>query len=217
MLQIFLLGSSNVYGAGAETAGWADLVKQKIHHKMYAPEGVGHKYEVFNFGKSGATVDFVKNSFPEQLTHYGRGGKVITVVSVGANNARAVDRPDNFHSTPQDFTRQMSALLDLLKKSSSAVVVLGSTPYAEAKTNPKANPLTGGLSYFTNSRRLLFDHQTQKLCSEKNLAFLRLDIDEKTWLQKYLYEDGIHPNQAGYQLLADLVYSTLTPIISQYG
>lgn len=35
MTQIFIIGSSSVYGVGAESSGWADLVKQALHRKMY--------------------------------------------------------------------------------------------------------------------------------------------------------------------------------------
>lgn len=55
MIQIFILGSSTVYGVGAEHAGWADLIKQALHKKMYSENGSGEKYEIYNLGKSSGT------------------------------------------------------------------------------------------------------------------------------------------------------------------
>ena len=74
MKQIFILGASTAYGVGGEHGGWGDLIKQYAHSKMYGQSGAGEKYEVFNFALSGATVDFVTTTFPEQIKNYDRNG-----------------------------------------------------------------------------------------------------------------------------------------------
>src|SRR5512133_4042867 len=103
MIQIFILGSSMVYGVGGPNGGWADLIKQHLHKKMYGENGVGEKYEIYNFGKSGATIDFVKDTFKSQLDAYDRKQKTIILVSVGGNNTKAEETPDNFVSTPEEY------------------------------------------------------------------------------------------------------------------
>lgn len=49
MTQIFILGSSNAYGVGGKDGGWADILKQYLHNKMYGKYGIGEKHELFNF------------------------------------------------------------------------------------------------------------------------------------------------------------------------
>lgn len=153
MTQIFILGSSSVYGVGAEQAGWADLIKQKFHHHMYGPNGVGEMFEVYNFSKSGATVEFVQASFPQLRTLYGRSGSMISIVSVGGNNAKAVGTPDNYVSTVEEYIQQMSTLLDQLQVESDHIIAVGGGYYDESKTNPKLSPWGGRPSFFTNSRK----------------------------------------------------------------
>jgi lysophospholipase L1-like esterase len=201
MIQIFIIGASMVYGVGGENGGWADLLKQAFHKKMYSPEGVGEKYEVFNFGKAGATADFVQKTFPQQIKDYGRNGKTITIVSVGGNNARAEDRPDNFVSTIEKYSKEMSQLLDMLKQNSTHVIAVGGGYYDESKTNPKPNPLTGGTSYFTNKRRQEFQDCFKDLCQEKGIFFVKVPVSEDEWKEKYLFKDGLHPNQKGHELI----------------
>ncbi len=213
MIQIFLIGASTVYGVGAEHGGWADLIKQALHKKMYSENGSGEKYEIYNFGKSGATIDFVKNTFPDQLKEYGRGGKMITIVSVGGNNAKAEDQPDNYVSTIEEYTQQMSELLDLLKKLSNYVIAVGGGFYDELKTNPKPNPLTGGKSYLKNDRKQKFEARFKQLCDEKGITFVGVNVSEEEWKKKYLYEDGVHPNQAGHGLISEKVLAELEKII----
>ena len=203
--QVFIVGSSLVYGVGGESAGWADLIKQYLHGKMYAKGGAGEKYEVYNFGKSGATIDFTKGVFPQLIQAYGRGQKVITVASVGGNNSKAEGQPDNYVSTPEEYAGEVKVLLALLKEYSDAVILVGSGYIDESKTNPKTNPLTGGLSYFSNQRREQFAKITKRLCAEAEIDFVDVGVSEEEWLKNYLYEDGVHPNQAGHQLIFEVV------------
>lgn len=72
MIQFFVFGSSTASGVGGAQGGWADLVKRELYRRMYAPDGVGEKYEFYNFSKAGATIDFVAANAPLQLEQYGR-------------------------------------------------------------------------------------------------------------------------------------------------
>ncbi len=209
MIQVFILGSSYVYGVGAEKSGWADLLKQSIHQKMYGEDGVGEKYEVYNFGKSGAEIKFVQKTFPQQFEQYSRGGKIITILSVGGNNTKAENKPDNFISTPEEYSEQMEKLLDLLKNRSSQVIVVGSSFYDESKTNPKSNPLTGGKSYFSNQRKEIFESKLKKICAQKQITFIDIDVSQSEWQEKYLSNDGLHPNQTGHELIAKKILAKI--------
>ncbi len=211
--QVFIIGSSFVYGVGAEKSGWADLVKQFFHQKMYGKDGVGEKYEVFNFGKSGAEIKFAEKLFPILIREYGRKGKIITIVSIGGNNAKAVDSPNNYVSTLEEYTTQMSQLLDLLREKSDVVIAVGGGYYDESKTNPKHNPFTGGRSYFTNKRKKRFEQRFQELCHQKGVIFVGIDTSKEEWQKKYLYKDGLHPNQKGHQYVAKKVIEVLSKYI----
>jgi len=180
---------------------------------MYGENGVGMEYEIYNFGKTNATIDFVVDTFPRQLKDYGRGCKTIVIAAVGGNNAKAQERPDNFVSTPEEYESEMRELLMMLKQNSDAQILVSSSGYVdETKTNPKINPLTGGKSYFTNARRQQFGKIDKKLCGEIGIQLVGVDIDDKVWLEKYVYEDGLHPNQAGYQL----IFESIRPLLDEH-
>lgn len=213
MQQIFILGSSSAYGVGA-TNGWGDLIKQYLHDKMYGNNGVGEKYEVYNFAKAGATIDFVHNNFPQQLKQYGRNQAPIAIVCVGGNNSKADNTPDNFVSTIEDYLEQMDELFSLLKENCSHVISVGNGFVDESKTNPKPNPLTGGKSYFSNERRKGFSDRTKQLCEQKDIAHVEVTVPMQEWIDKYLYKDGLHSNQAGHQLIFEAIKQVLDPLIT---
>lgn len=213
MKQVFIFGSSSVYGVGAEQGGWADLLKQRLHKKMYGADGVGEKYELYNFGYSGAGADFVTVAAREQLKFYRRSGKVVAILSVGGNNSKAEDEPDNFVSTIEEYEQLMTYLLERMKEDVDEIIVVGSGTVDEAKTNPKPNPLTGGKSYFTNDRRIAFSHALMKLCQKQGVRFVDIDMKPDEWQKDYLYKDGLHPNQKGHEYIAAKVWPELEKLL----
>ncbi len=213
MTQIFIIGSSSVYGVGAEFAGWADLIKQKLHQKMYGVGGVGEKYEVFNFGFSGATIDFFKEAFPFLLKKYGRNGKIVTIFATGGNNAKAKGSSDNYVSTLDKFSKDIVDFLNLINKLSDEVIVVGNGSYDESKVFPRISPFDGSKSYFSNERNQKFQTKAKEITQSMNLEFVDLEVPTETWIKKYLYEDGLHPNQAGYNLIADKVWQKLENLL----
>ena len=206
MKQVFIVGASIAYGVGGAGGGWGELIKHYAHGLMYEDGGVGEKYEVFNFAKPGETVDFILDTFPDQLKQYGRGGELTTVVSVGGNSSKAVDTPDNFVSTVEEYVAEMKKLLTLLK-TASHVIIVSNSYVDESKTNPKLNPLNGTKSYFTNKRRSEFRAALKKLCEEQSVTFVDADggISPEEWKEHYLYSDGLHPNTAGHQYIFERI------------
>jgi lysophospholipase L1-like esterase len=205
MIQIFIFGASTAYGVGAEVGGWGDLLKQSLHRKMYGKDGIGEKYEVYNFAQPGATIEFVIATAPSQLQFYNRADKVIGVVQVGGNNVKASDKPDNFVSSIEEYEQLMSQLIEKLKDHVDELLMLEIPPVDEAKTNPKPNPITGGKSYFQNDRIILFNHALMKLCSKYGVHHVNLTTDPKEWATTSVAADGLHPNQHGYQRIFDKV------------
>ena len=132
---------------------------------------------------------------------------------MGGNNAKAENKPDNFISTLEEYSEQMSKLLDMLKKESTHVLVVEGGYYDETKTNPKPNPLTGGKSYFSNKRMQRFQKKLKDLCRERSIVFIEMETTEQEWKQKHLYIDGLHPNQAGHEHISQKVLKEIKKFI----
>lgn len=213
MTQVFIVGASGVYGVGGPNGGWADMIKTALHQKMYDQGGLGEKYEVYNFGKSGGKISFVKDSFPEQIKQYGRKDRPITIVSVGGNNSKAKNSPDNFVSTIDEYSQEMEELLDILRDFSQQVIAVGGGWYDETKTCPKISPFDDSKSYFSNQRKQEFEKHFKKLCKDRKIPFVDIDVEEDVWKKKYLYDDGLHANDAGHRLIADKVMAVLEKYI----
>ncbi|MCU0667373.1 MAG: SGNH/GDSL hydrolase family protein [Patescibacteria group bacterium] len=210
MKQFFILGACVAYGVGSSDGGWASLLKQYLHEKMYSSNGVGEKYEVFNFAKPGATIDFVIKTFPEQFNNYGRNENSKIIVSVGGNNSKATGKPDDYVSTLEEYENQVKKLILMLQKYSNNIIFANNGYVDESKTNPKINPFDGSNSYSTNSRRLLFRTKLKQICDEYGVTFADVNVSQKDWIKEYLYKDGLHPNNKGHRLIFEKIKQSLS-------
>lgn len=197
MTQLFIFGASITYGVGAEESGWADLIKRKLHDKMYRKHGIGEKYEVYNFAKPEATIEFVLKTFDEQKEHYQKSGKKIVILSVGMNNSKAEGSPENYISDVTEYKQKVEELLKKVIMQVDHVLFVGFTPVDESKTTP----MREGGSYFWNDRIQEFNNACKETCEEQGVTFVDIPTDPEVWKKEYLYEDGLHPNQQGHQLM----------------
>lgn len=214
MQQVFIFGASIVYGVGAKRASWADLIKQKIHSHMYGSTGVGGKFEIYNFAKPGITVDFVNTHLKQIHKMYSLDVDSLSILSVGLNDAKAIDSPTNYASTLEDYQIKMKDLLKNMQSQFSKTMCVGYTPVDESKTNPKYNPLSGNISYFSNKRIEKFNAVFQELCQFYHIPFIDFNsLDHQDWTHHHLSSDGVHPNQLGHTVIFDRVWPSVAKFI----
>ncbi|MAY99593.1 MAG: hypothetical protein CMH32_03595 [Micavibrio sp.] len=62
---------------------------------------------------------------------------------------------------------------------------------------------------FWNERTQKFNSVLKDVCVQKNVEFIDFDMNEDEWVKTCLYADGLHPNDNGYDLMADAVVGAL--------
>lgn len=200
--QFFIFGASGAYGVGGTSGGWAGLIKNHVHERLYGANPMGEVAEVYAFAKPGAVTAFVRDTFQEQLKLYTRGQATTAFISVGLNDTRAVETPTGFVSNEVDFTESMTALLGELSGAVDTVVILGFIPVDESKLTPKINPMDGRKTYFFNNRIAAFNALLKKACGAfENVHYVNVSNLADDWTERYLFKDGLHPNDAGHRLI----------------
>ena len=207
MSQVFIFGASMAYGVGSTEGSFGDMLKRKLHEEMYSDGGVGEKHEVYNFTKPGATIEFVLDNYENQIEQYRKSGKLIAIVHVGGNNAKAKDAPENWVSTGEEFRSLAKKLLSSLAGKIDSVICVELAPVDESKTTPR------GTSYFYNHRFVEFNKIYAEVCAQMNIPFIETGIGPDEWKEKYLYEDGLHPNTAGQRLIFEKVWEEVKKLI----
>lgn len=202
--QIFILGASGAYGVGSTKGGWAGLIKQYVHTEICGkPPFEGERAEVYNFAKPGAEVQFVLDTFQNQLDNYWKKGPISVFMSVGLNDTKATQTPDNYVSNTDKFEQDYTRLLESLTQKFNTVNVLSFYALDESKVSPKISPFDGAKIYYNNARIQEFNGVMKKVCARySNVNFIDLS-GAADWQEKCLFVDGLHPNDTGHQMIFD--------------
>jgi lysophospholipase L1-like esterase len=206
--QIVCIGASTTYGVGGSKGGWPDLLKSELHQLMYGEDNLGELCEIYSIGVPGAVIsDMVDRTELLLKTIRKPNRKMVSILQGGSNNAKAVDSPDNFISTPEEYRQELSHFLQLIKRNSDEAICMGLFPMDQEKVMPKVSAIDGKKVYFPNERIALFEKVLQEVVGELKIEFVPMFEKAVTinWTQDYQYVDGIHPNDNGHQWLYDQI------------
>lgn len=148
----------------------------------------GYRYEVVNAGVSGDTSAGGLRRLDWSL----EGDVKILVVALGANDGlRGL--------SPQDMRANLSAILDRASQKGITVILAG----MEAPPNY-------GIDYTRQFRDVYLE-----LANTYKVRFLPFLLQGVAGTSALNQPDGIHPNARGAQLVADLVWSALEPVLAR--
>lgn len=143
----------------------------------------------------------VLERLPEEFNaRKGRHEEFAFVLTVGTNDSKAKDMPTNYVSDVEGYEANLQKILNFVKLQSDKILLVGLPPCDDMKTNPK------GSSYFTSERIKLFDEAMTRIAGRNGVPKVEVwDEFLQRGSQDLLFEDGLHPNGSGHELIADLV------------
>lgn len=129
----------------------------------------------------------------------------VLILTVSGNDLIRSPNPDSAPDLSEHLRNEYwHKLLDLAQKNIKTIVVLDSLPIREEIENEDETDV-----YQFNKDIEEYNKQIEKVCSEKNIPFIKF---YNKWAKRNLadyYVDATHPNGAGHQLIADEVFEEL--------
>lgn len=200
MSQILIFGASTVHGVGGENGGWADKLKLYFHQSMYSRDGRGEAHQIYNLGIPGDTAKGLLERMEREIGPRKPERDLVLIISIGTNDAKAVETSDNFFSSAEEYKQTVAEILAAALRYTAKVIGVGFTPVDDSRTNPIRS------SYFNSSRIKLFESIYMDACAQKSIT--HIPIFEKAfsmnWIE-YLYTDGLHPNDRGHEWIASQI------------
>ncbi len=188
------------------TSGYDDDVKGGWVNRLKAM--FGKKYEFVNFGVPGYSSSDLLNRIEEELEHYTNGTTII--IAIGVNDSR-IDSGQNVAEI-KDYVKNLDKILNLAKKVTDKIIFVGLAPCEDSLTNP----VDWSDTIYKNSRISEFDEALRKFCEKNGSAYVRIFEPFKEAERDYsMLPDGIHPNETGHQLIADLIKPQLQKLIKR--
>mgnify|MGYP003642946743 CR=1 FL=1 len=186
-MKICFFGDSFVNGTGDDTCqGWAGRVSA-------AAGDAGKDITYYNLGIRGNTSeDILARWHQEAMARINRGDKALLVFSFGSNDCAAGE--DGRSRLPQNdrLKNARSIIVDAPK--SWPTIIVGPLPIAnDDKANKRITDLSRQAGALARAHRVPY------------LDVFTSIKDNEIWKSECQQGDGVHPNSAGYELVADMV------------
>jgi lysophospholipase L1-like esterase len=206
-MRVLVFGDSIAQGFWDVDGGWVSRIRRHYDKQM-----IERLYDdpptIFNLGVSGDCSDDVLARFENETTVRARE-ELVFVIAVGTNDSRT-KAGQNFSNTSR-YIQNIEKIIDLAKRHSSKILVVGLTPCVEERSNL----VVWGDSGYTNQRVKEFDDTLMRFCKDNGISFVKIyEPFAVAQAQAELLPDGLHPNDAGHQLIADLVLPMLDELLS---
>ncbi|ACK70208.1 lipolytic protein G-D-S-L family [Gloeothece citriformis PCC 7424] len=201
-LRIIAIGDSLIYGYGDPAGGgWVE----RLRRQWMSPDSSGHA--LYNLGIRGDRVCQVLERLEPEYRYRGEFRNQfpdLIILSVGVNDTPKVGHENGRHLTDfMTFQGQIHCLLQQAREL-CPVLFIGMVPIDEKKM-----PFLDCL-YYTHQAQYRYKEATKQACFKYNIPYL--DIFDlwmsrgETWRENLLMNDGLHPNELGYQaLLQDIL------------
>lgn len=204
MADVVVLGDSIVEGhCDFEKFGWVNRLQTKL----------SHKHNVYNLG--------ISNSNTAEL--FQRMGEVtsrrpdILIVSGSVNDIllRKGIKENSFEISEMKRVRSWQKIRDFISQTNWKTVVIGPTPVDEdvmpvADSNPDIPEYEG--YYVQNADVENYDAWLKIFCGKWGVEYYSCYQSWKSQDLTTLFEDGLHPNSKGHEMLAEAMFNKLNEL-----
>lgn len=211
-MRVFFFGDSITQGFFDEAGGWAQRLINLYHSQTRENLGQDFWIECFNLGVSGDTVDGLRKRLEVEVTNRQLlNDENVIVLSIGINDTVLHD--NRAVRDVYDFQESFENLLDSSLSIANKVICIGLTAVDESLTDPWAYSSTN--KQYLNNRINLFEDTIKQACEIKDVPFVPVHDRFLTQADSAtLLSDGLHPNEAGHELIASLVKPRLDKLLN---
>lgn len=201
MTNILVFGTSTTYGAWDTEGGWVQRLRRFIDEKAMSFNKEPNVL-VYNQGVSGdKSADVLKRFEIETKARLDDEGENIILFHLGINDCIYNENQGGLEVTTEKFKENLKGLINLAKKYTQKIIVIGSMP-VDKRVDPM--PWAPGRSY-RNENVEKFNGIMKTAAEEENVPFI--EIYQKFIKQNYsdLLFDGVHMNSGGHKQFYEIV------------
>lgn len=208
MHVIYGFGDSITYGAwDMGTSGWTTKLRSYLDARNNEPT-----YYFYPLGIHGETTDGLKKRFENELQARRRhdDDSYTFIFAYGANDATWLTNEDRFKATIEEFESNLMDTINQARGLNANIFLLEITPvneeYSASLTARNKSCLNEYVDRY-NERLRAVAESTSAAIIEINQRF----HDEG--LSSVLVKDGLHPTQAGHEIIFQKVKSAIEPLL----
>lgn len=210
-MRVLVFGDSISQGFFDKNGGWVASLERHYHRDGFV-QGSDFK-TFFNLSISG---DFSRNVLKrldsELEAREWPGEDKIIIFAIGTNDSHFYS--DGKNEVEVDiFTENIIKIIDIAKRFGTKILFVGLSPVVDAMLNPSS---WNSDICFSTDRIKLFNDIIAEVSTKNNVEFV--DIHSRFVAlsdREVLFEDGLHPNAAGHELIYKTVLPQLDNLLEQ--
>jgi len=212
-MRVLVFGDSIAQGFWAAEGGWVERLRKHYDKRQIKDLFTPSEPHIFNLGISGdITTGVIKRLANETEARKWRWPheKFAFVVAIGINDA--VMEEGTERSSADKYQSELKTLLQEVNKFSDRVMFVGLTPIVEHIVNDR---LWKSKRYL-EQRVIEFDEVLKEFCVEQKVPYVHLHqpMKERMDAGHSLFDDGLHPNDAGHEFIFQLIRPELDKLLA---
>lgn len=198
-------GDSITYGEyDGVFGGWVDILKRYALQKFH--EGNGDELILFNLGIGGETTEGLLKRIPHELKARNSADGNIVFLSYGANDLAVKDGQQIVN--PEQFRNNIKEAVIHARQFSNEIYLVSILPFSQKIDGVVVNSGKKRI----NEDVVIYNQILKDIAAEDSLVYIDFYsafLEDKEIL---LSSDGVHPNEKGYGMMAEIAI----PIIEKY-
>lgn len=212
-MRVLVFGDSITQGFWDLEGGWVSRLRRYYDERQVKDLVNNDEPTIFNLGISGdVTLGVLKRLDHETEARKWRwpDEQFAFIFAIGVNDSAIDDGVEN--SNVNRYHEELKAMIDKARKFSNRILFIGLTPCEEEVVNSRI----GKDKSLTNKRILEFDETLKNVCTEYKVSYLSIFKPLKNRMDegRHLFDDGLHPNNEGHQLIFELVRPELDRLLN---
>lgn len=208
-MAIFLcVGDSITYGNWGKSGGWVARLRRFLDERnlnIYKGEDLYTKHYtlVYNLGIPGDTTQGLLDRFDKEIApRFNPELKTIIIFAIGINDSRYYENLQEHAVSFETYQKNLPELFEKAKKYTSEIIFVGLTPVDEKRTDPL---FWETQAFYRNEFIKRYDSEIREFCERQGIKFIEIFdrmVDDDV---ASLMEDGIHPNDLGYEKIFEII------------
>lgn len=212
-MRILVFGDSISQGFWDLDGGWVQRIGKTIHQASLDNmlHGDGKSYiEVYNLSVSGDTTEGVLKRLKQEVEarRTDENSEVI-IIAIGINDS-ILNSDNTALMDVYEFQTAYEKIIEEAQKVAGQVYCLGLSAVDESQTSPWKYSSKG--EQWRNNRINLFEDAIKQSAERLSVPFIPVHDTFMGQLNsgQILLADGLHPNEAGHELIANIVREHVT-------
>lgn len=211
-MRVLVFGDSITQGYWAVEHGWVDRVRMFFDGIQSKDLDGLDEPTVFNLGISADnSTDILARIENEILarTRQTHTVRPVVVIQVGVNDGSTESEEPQV--TLSQYAKNLKAIVANVSPIASQLIFVGFASCDETQTTP----VSWGDFYYTNQAIKSYEDVMSQIAAEEELSFIPVydQFKQRADSGENLLADGLHPNEAGHELMYELIMPKLQELL----